>query len=194
MLNKELIKDLIFYNLLDLISTNYESSIDSEFHFEYSKNKENIIFKAIIENVYGGSCWSDSELKTEVKSIINLDSYEIDSLIEQLQYHPDYDEFTENEIIEFYDKKQTFHCYVNIDKINDDYYCNHDKLRTMFIPIDEIVEYLLNFPYTKNKEDFLKSLEYLDVEKHEDLKIQLFANRLDNELSNTSVIKTKMKI
>lgn len=193
-MDKELIKDLIFYNLLELINNNYESSIDNEFVFEYSKNKENIIFKTIVENVYGGSCWSDSELKTEIKGIVNLDVYEIESLIEKLHYHPDYNTFTEDEIIDFYDKKQNFHFYTNIEEINEDYYCNHDKLRTIFIPIDEIAEYLMNFPYTKTKEDFLKSLEYLEIEKHEDLKIKLFADKLNNELSKKNVIKTKMKI
>jgi hypothetical protein len=166
-INKELLKDLLFHNILGLIEDR-DNSIHSqpEFKFEFSPDRKQIDFTAISEEVYGATCWEEDEQKKKTTSLGNLDMYEISETVHKLviQEH-ELKQYNITNLDENYYwseiKMSNWYGYEGTEEINVDYYYNLDKLRTLMIPIEEMTDYLLTFKYAKPVEELVKNLEFI---------------------------------
>lgn len=198
-MNKETLKDLLYEEIKELILY-YDSEAfgKEDFKFEFSQDKNTIIFKCVTEVIYGNDCW-DSKEEKRTTSLSHVDYYQLNQIIDRLviDHHElnKYNITSDKDLHEYYITDSLgFYYHEDTERINEDYYYNHDILRTIDIPIDEIAQALIDFKYTKPLSDFLDNFEYLG-RSAKDKYVEIEAKNNPNthiEIKEATSIKRKM--
>lgn len=204
-IDKELLKEALMGNFLGLIQE-YDSTFNhaegsKDMIYKLSDDRKHIVFTSVIEEVYGADCY-DNLQETRTMPIQALDSSVFGECINELvikenelkKYGLDRDKiFMSGEYNDFIEN-YSFNFSQDTEAINQDYYYNCDTQRTMYIPIDEICDYLLNFKFTKPLEELPKNLKYIDEKLCKHLMIEIFKNKLENDLSDNTPSISRHKI
>lgn len=195
-IEKELLKDILFEELYGLVLYyDNNAATSDEFSFAFSEDRQNITFKCVIESIWGNSCWEEeNEEKREYTSLYHVDNYRINETINNLVIDMDnlknYGFKEIDDLIEYQDNEPRYKYYLHEDSepVNYDYYYNHDVVRTINIPVDEIAQLLLDFKFTKPLEEIKTSLEYISLSKFED-RLNISSEEVKEEAP-----KTKLKM
>lgn len=172
MVDKEILKELLFSHIFETIKNESSDVVNSEyFRFAYSEDKKSITFSTVIEVVGGASCWEEDIQTTEPTTMKFFAEYQIGELLEDFIYQESdlkQQGMGEEKISEYHMTKKDpydFYYYSENENVNEDYYYNHDVVRTLTIPVEEMANYLSEFPFTKPLEELQKSLRTIPLEK-----------------------------
>lgn len=177
LMDKEILKEALFYNFLGYMKQDAESETKrDEFDFSFTKDKQHIKFSCISTIVSGATCYDEDFQESCHTRLHYFDSSKIIEIINDFVIQ-DYEfkkyNITSNEqFIEYYDNKiETYSYYIQSseEKIDEDAYYNHDVVRTMLIPIDELADYLLTFKFVKPLNECIKSFNYISYSENEEI-------------------------
>lgn len=205
-IKKELLKEILFHEFLGyIVSNNEEYKEDQNFKFEFTHERENITFTCTSSYTYGADCYDDeddneSKQKTEQTSLGCISEYYLSEILESFYLYEPTKQACEKynmpfDLISYYDQLSELKNYYfseNEENVNYDYYYNHDTVKTIKIPIEEIAQFFISFSWTKPNEEFINSLKYIEKEKLGELMKIYQKDKLEEQLP-TNIKKHKIK-
>lgn len=197
-LSNEVLKDLIFSHLLIEV-TKHKYSEDF-FSFRWNEKKDTIIYEDVDLVVHGNSCWEDSLEQKKYTSVHKFDDNNLGEFfnyfllsqdIVEKMYEHNFDDYLK--YIDMFKHDYDYHCFVHEEKREEDHDCyyNYNRVRTLFINVDSVLEYLKKINVSKNLNEI--SEVFHNIPKDNLKTLVLFSN-LDNKLPEKSFTIKKMKI
>lgn len=202
-INKEFLRELLKENLHCLFGRTHSAEVNFS-----DESREFIIYTSVIKIVSGNSCWEDSKEEVEYTDDHYITESTIGEMINDfiIQEHEfsryNVDRNNLEQICDYYDHHfipdYNFHQFIYTDQeeIDRDYYGNHNVSRIMKINIEEILDYILNNPYSKPIEELHEHLTELSLNDINRIKNTPFIMQsiLNDELNSNDVIKKRVKL
>lgn len=202
-INKEFLRELLKENFRCLFGCSHSTEIDFS-----DESREFIIYTSITKVVSGNSCWEDSKEDVDYTDAHYITESTIGEVINSfiIQEHEfsryNIDNKNLEQICDYYDHyfipDYRFHQFIYTDQeeIDRDYYGNHSVSRIMKINIEEILDYILNNPYSKPIEELHEHLTELSLQDINRIKNTPFIMQsiLNDELEENDISKKKLKI
>lgn len=197
--DKEVMKDIFleFFKINLITDSNY-------FSIEFNNDRSFIIYKDTIQEIYGQSCWEDSERKERYLTANEYNYYHISEMLNEFfndiekVYGKNYWDSKSFDIPEecFNVNEQLSNVICNEDTTNEDYdyYNNYNVVREYTIDINKFINMLYENPLAKDLDEILKIFNNISNDD-ESLQIKLKYLDLINSIpENNNNNKSKNKI
>lgn len=198
-ISPDILKELIFNHLL--IEAKKHKYSEDFFSFNWDKDQSSIIYEDIDFVVDGNSCWEDSQQTEKHTSAHSFNYSEIGEffnsfLVEDYKIHQQQTkDFTEDYLyyLDHYKAEYDYWHFVSEDtrQEDEDCYYNYNRVRTLSINVDDILNHLKNLHYFKEVKDIKSVFHNLNTEN---LDIILSFNHLDKKLPAKNIVSKKLKI
>lgn len=202
-INKEFLRELLKENF----HCRFGRSHSTEVEFS-DDSKKFIIYTSVTKIVSGNSCWEDSKEEIEYTDDYYVTESTIGEIINSfiIQEHEfsryNIDKNDLEKICDYYDHyfipDYNFHKFIYTDheETERDYYGNHNVSRIMKINMEEILDYILNNPYSKPLEELHEHLTELSIHDIERIKNTPFIMQsiLNDELNESENLRKRLKI